>query len=88
MCIYPPTTLFFVRFSVIKPHRFILPFVCLILGSGNVVVAPGWSLVGYALQILFISSCFVGGFKNVCVVISDLNKKLPSRSGFPTTETV
>lgn len=46
---------------------FVIFYVCVWLFSqfGIAVLAPGWSLLGYALQILRISPCFVGGFKKL-----------------------
>lgn len=39
-------------------------------------LAPGWSAVRYALQILHISPAFVVGIKNSWAVITDLNRML------------
>lgn len=47
----------------------------------KVALAPGWSAVSYALQILHISPAFVVGIKNSCAVITDLNRMPLCRPG-------
>lgn len=52
-----------------------------------IAVAPGWSLVDYALQIPWISLCFVSGLKNECALISDLNIYIYSKQCISRTLT-
>lgn len=67
-----PTPLYFKKKQQTLNNRsyenvFVILCVCAWLFSqfGIAVLAPGWSLIGYALQILRISPCFVGGFKKL-----------------------